>query len=147
MKLLRLQSTDLHHLRQLNEVFSDAFEDPETHLTKKPNDLYLKNLLLKQDFIALAAIEDGEVLGGLVAYVLEKYEQARSEIYIYDLAVAEPFRRRGIAKSLIQYLKKLAKEIGVWVIFVQADQEDTPAIRLYESYGKKEEPFHFDILP
>lgn len=30
----------------------------------------------------------GEAVGGLAAYELKKFEQARSEIHLYDLAVA-----------------------------------------------------------
>jgi hypothetical protein len=28
---------------------------------------------------------------------------------------------------------------------VQADRQDAPAIALYESFGAKESPYHFDI--
>jgi aminoglycoside 3-N-acetyltransferase I len=38
-------------------------------------------------------------VGGLIAYELEKFERARSELYIYDLAVAEDHRRRGVATA------------------------------------------------
>lgn len=86
------------------------------------------------------------MVGGLVAYVLEKYEHERSEIYIYDLAVDEPARRQGIARQLIQELRAIAWELDAWIIFVQADRVDTPAIKLYQSMGAQEEPFHFDIL-
>jgi aminoglycoside 3-N-acetyltransferase I len=60
--------------------------------------------------IALAALKHSMVVGGLVAYQFQKFEQERSEIYIYDLAVAEAPRRRGIATALIEELKKLAAE-------------------------------------
>ncbi|MDF3821060.1 AAC(3)-I family aminoglycoside N-acetyltransferase [Leptospira sp. 96542] len=145
LRYIRLQNTDIELLRKLNEVFADAFEDSETHLSNQPSDDYLRTLLSKKDFITLVALDREHIMGGLVAYVLEKYEQARSEIYIYDLAVAEKYRRRGIARSLIQELKMIAKEIGAYVIFVQADKVDLPAVRLYESMGIKEEPYHFDI--
>jgi aminoglycoside 3-N-acetyltransferase I len=141
----RLEPADLRLFRKLNEVFAAAFEDPETHLSKKPSDRYLLSLLADRHFIALAALRGGEVVGGLVAYVLEKYEQERSEVYLYDLAVAEPFRRQGIATMLIGALKPIARDSGAWVIFVQADRADRPAIELYESMGVGEEPFHFDI--
>lgn len=68
-----------------------------------------------------------------------------SEIYIYDLAVAEAYRRRGVATSLIRALGKIAKQRGAWVMFVQADRTDPPAIRLYESLGTREDVHHFDI--
>nr|WP_017324751.1 GNAT family N-acetyltransferase [Synechococcus sp. PCC 7336] len=57
--------------------------------------------------IALAALKHGEVVGGLAAYELQKFEQERSEIYIYDLAVSAAHRREGIATALIQELKSI----------------------------------------
>jgi aminoglycoside 3-N-acetyltransferase I len=110
-----------------------------------PSDAYLRALLAKPTFIALAATRGDAVVGGLAAYVLEKFEQARSEIYIYDLAVAEAHRRKGVATGLIRALQGIAKERGAYVIFVQADYGDDPAIRLYESLGVREEVLHFDI--
>lgn len=140
-----LKPTDVALLKELNEVFADAFDDHETHLSKPPTDRYLKALLSKSHVIVFVARYEQKVVGGLFAYVLEKYEQERSEVYLYDLAVDAHFRRQGIARHLIEALRLRAKEIGAHVIFVQADREDIPAIKLYESLGTPEEPFHFDI--
>ena len=74
-----------------------------------------------------------------------KFEQERSEIYIYDLAVAAPHRRQGIATALIQELQKIAEVRGAYVIFVQADIGDEPAIALYTKLGIREDVLHFDI--
>lgn len=41
----------------------------------------------------------------------------------------------------------VVKARGAWVIYVQADRGDEPAIRLYESLGVREEILHFDISP
>lgn len=86
-----------------------------------------------------------ELVGGLVAYELTKLERARSEIYIYDLAVAETHRRQGIATALIERLRELARERGAWVLYVQADQGDEPAVALYQKMGTREDVMHFDI--
>ena len=95
----------------------------------------------------MVALKNGEVIGGLAAYELKKFEQDRSEIYIYDLAVAVHVQRNGIATCLIEYLKKIADNRGTYVIFVQADTgpEDKPAIELYKKLGNCEEVLHFDI--
>ena len=85
------------------------------------------------------------MVGGLAAYVLPKFEQERSEVYIYDLAVAEPHRRQGIATALIRELQAVAATRGAWVIYVQADHGDDPAITLYAGLGTREEVLHFDI--
>jgi aminoglycoside 3-N-acetyltransferase I len=141
-----LAPADLALMRELLAVFGEAFGEIDTYQRATPDDAYLRALLGKPHFIALAALtESGAVVGGLAAYELEKFEQARSEIYIYDLAVAEPHRRRGIATGLIRALQAIGRARGAYVIFVQADPPDAPAIRLYESLGTREEVLHFDI--
>ena len=81
----------------------------------------------------------------LAAYELKKFEQERSEIYIYDLAVAAGHRRRGVATALIRELQRIGTERGAYVIFVQADPPDAPAVALYSKLGVREDVLHFDI--
>ncbi|HVK80669.1 MAG TPA: GNAT family N-acetyltransferase, partial [Verrucomicrobiae bacterium] len=99
------------------------------------------------DSLAPISFRDGEIVGALVAYELVKFEQARGEIYIYDLAVSETYRRQGIATALIQRLREIATERGAWVLYVQADYGDEPAIALYTKLGRREDVMHFDIDP
>jgi aminoglycoside 3-N-acetyltransferase I len=145
LDIIRIGRAELPLMRALNAVFAEAFEDPGSYSGAAPDDAYLQRLLAKPHVIPLAAVSQERVVGGLVAYELEKFEQARSEIYIYDLAVAEAFRRRGVATALIRRLQAIAAERGAWVIFVQADHGDDPAIALYERLGVREEVLHFDI--
>ena len=142
-----LTAKDLPVARGLLALFGAAFEDADTYGSAPPSDAYLAKLLAREHFIAIAAIEAGEVVGGLVAYELQKIEQERSEIYIYDLAVAEAARRRGIATAVIQRLREIAVLRGSWVIYVQADYGDEPAIALYTKLGRREDVMHFDIAP
>jgi len=141
----QLRSNDLAQFRELMKVFADAFEDPRAYQDAPPSDAYLQRLLSKPTVIALGAEVDGAIVGGLVAYVLEKFERERSEIYIYDLAVAASHRRLGIARDLILQLKRIAADLGAYVIYVQADLVDDPAIQLYTSLGTREDVLHFDI--
>jgi ribosomal protein S18 acetylase RimI-like enzyme len=142
----RLGPRDIAASRGLLALFGEAFDERRAYCGKQPDDSYLSGLLARDDFIALVCeAEDGEPLGGLCAYVLPKFEQARSEIYIYDLAVAEPYRRRGIATALISSLGELAEQVGAHAVFVQADAEDAEAIALYEKHGPREEVLHFDV--
>ncbi len=140
-----LSVTDVPRLKELLQVFGEAFEDLPTYQGAVPSDAYLESLLGQSHFVALVALDEDRVIGGLAAYVLDKFEQERKEVYIYDLAVASRYRRQGIATGLINNLKRIARERGAYVIFVQADPGDIPAIRLYESLGTKEDVHHFDI--
>ncbi len=140
-----LSAADVPVLKSLLWVFGEAFREPDTYQGAVPSDAYLEALLRKPHFIALVALHGDEVVGGIAAYELEKFEQARSEVYIYDLAVLEGHRRRGVATGLLRALGELAKGRGAYVMFVQADRGDDPAIRLYESLGTREDVHHFDI--
>ena len=140
-----LRSPDLGTFKKLLKVFGEAFDEKATYQDKVPSEAYLKSFLDKEHVIALVALKDNKVVGGLVAYVLEKFEQNRREIYIYDLAVDEKHRRQKVATQLILELKKIAKKLKAYVIYVQADPVDPPAMKLYESLGTKESVFHYDI--
>jgi aminoglycoside 3-N-acetyltransferase I len=144
-EIRRLGPDELPLMRQLNELFAEAFDDRDSYASRPPDDDYLRRLLTRDNVLALAALAEGDVVGGLVAYELPKFEQARSEIYIYDLAVSESHRRRGIATALIEHLRAIAVRREAWVIYVQADYGDDPAISLYEKLGVREEVLHFDI--
>ncbi len=136
---------DVDLLQTLNRLFAEAFEDPESYRGAPPDSAYLRSLLAGDTFIAVVAVDEGAVVGGLAAYELRKFEQRRSEVYIYDLAVAETHRRQGIATALIEALKGEAARRGAWVIYVQADHGDDPAIELYTKMGVREDVLHFDI--
>ena len=134
-------------MEALLATFGEAFDDVDTYTGNQPSVDYLRRLLGSDYFIALAALKNGEVIGGIAAYELKKFEQERSEIYIYDLAVVAAYRREGVATALIEELKKIAAARGAYVIFVQADTaiEDEPAIALYTKLGLREDVLHFDI--
>ena len=144
-RIAQLTPSDIPALKALLKVFGEAFQDTEAYGRAVPSDAYLQSLLTRPHFIVLVATNDNEVIGGPAAYELDKFEQDRREIYIYDLAVSERHRRKGIATRLIGELRRMASRRNAYVIFVQADREDIPAIRLYESLGTKEEVLHFDI--
>ena len=141
----RLGLTDVSLFRKLNVLFGEAFADVETYTASPPSEEYLRDLLARDHVIPVVALAGEDVLGGLVAYELEKFEKARREVYIYDLAVAEAHRRQGIATALIAHLREIASQRGAYVVYVQADYGDNPAIALYEKLGAREEVLHFDI--
>lgn len=142
----QLTPADVDTLKDLLRVFGEAFEDVETYQGAVPSNDYLRSLLAAPHFIVVVARHGDQVIGGLAAYELSKFERERREIYIYDLAVAQEHRRKGVARALIGTLKQIAKARQAYVIYVQADRGDGPAIALYESCGTREDVHHFDIL-
>lgn len=140
----RLGPDDLAEMAAANRLFAEVF-GKEGYQGPLASSGHLRRLLEDDKFIALTADVDGELAGALAAYELVKFEADRSEIYIYDLAVLESHRRRGVATALIEALQPIAKAKGAWVIYVQADPPDAPAVALYDKLGVREEVYHFDI--
>lgn len=145
MDIHPLDPQALDDYRAMLDLFGAVFEDPDSYCTRQPDDDYIGRLLANEHFLALVAKVDGRIVGALAGYVLPKFEQARSEFYLYDLAVDEGYRRQGVATALIGQAVELMKARGVWVMFVQADHGDDPAIALYTRLGVREDVMHFDI--
>ncbi|PTL38064.1 AAC(3)-I family aminoglycoside 3-N-acetyltransferase [Alkalicoccus saliphilus] len=143
----RLKSTSrgLKQVRELNELYAEAFDEKEMYLENKPSDEYVLKQLAKKDIIVCTALSGEQVVAGLTAYVMDKLERETCEIYIYDLAVDAKFRRKKIATHLLEFLIKEAQKLEASAVFIQAEAEDEPAVALYESMGEREVAYHYDI--
>ncbi len=73
--------------------------------------------------------EDGEIVG----YVGMRF--VMDEGYIYNVAVKESHRRRGIAKALLEKLDDLAAELELSFVSLEVRESNTAAISLYEQLG------------
>lgn len=144
-EIIRVDENHLADYHGLMAVFAEAFDDQDNYVKKVPGEDYLRALLRDQSFFLLVARHEGEVIAGLTAYELRKFERETSEIYIYDLAVSPLYRKQGVATALIERMRGYAQEVGAWVVCIQADKGDTPAVKLYSKLGTYEEVLHFDI--
>ncbi len=150
MQVRRLGAGDLVAFRAMNHLFADVFGELENYSHRQPDDAYAESLLERSEVLLLIAEEEGRVTGAIGGYILPKFEQQRSELFIYDLAVAKDRRREGIASAMIETCRAIARSEGCWTIFVQADvfPEDEPARALYRRFAREEiKAHHFDIAP
>ena len=146
----RLGAGDVADFRAMNEVFSDVFGEPENYADQKPDDDYCEAWLANPNNVAIVATAGSKMIGAIGGYVLPKFEQARSECYVYDLAVREETRRLGVATALIEEMRRIARKAGAWTVFIQAEtiEEDEPARLLYRKLSHSEiMAHHFDIEP
>jgi len=144
LRISALGPADLGAMRSLIALFADAFEAPE-RADCAPSDAWLVQGLAQPHIIVRVAYAGETLAGGLVAYSLHKLEQEAPEIYLYDLAVAEAFRRRGVATALLKVLQAESLARGAASLFVQADGDDAAAIALYARHGSGERVHHFDL--
>ena len=90
----QLKITDLSLFRQMILLFGEVFEEP----VQIPADEYLTLLLKKKSFAAFVAVNEGEVVGGVVGGItvheMPGYYSEISELYIYDLAVSPQLAKK-----------------------------------------------------
>ena len=139
----RLAVADIEVARTLFATMARVFATPAEALS----DAYLTRLLDRDDFWALAAVVDGQLVGGLTAHTLPLTRAEVSEVFIYDIAVVPDWQRHGVGRQLISTLRSQAAAAGISVVFVPADNEDTHALGFYEALGGVPAPvtiFTFD---
>ena len=90
--------------------------------------------LASRDHHLLVAYEDGTPVG-FVSGVETTHPDKGTEMFLYELAVAEPFQGRGIGKALVLALVDLARRRGCYGMFVLTDQDNVAALATYESAG------------
>jgi aminoglycoside 3-N-acetyltransferase I len=141
IKIKRLDTGDVALLQQLIQLFREVFEREE-EIDAEPG--YLSHLLRNNTFVAVAALLNDKVIGGLTAYELPMYYSASSEMFIYDVAVSTEYQQRGIGKQLLTALKKYCQQQNILEIFVAAHAEDTHALEFYQATGGvAEDVVHF----
>ena len=86
------------------------------------------------------AIADGQVVGQCAA-VTYQHPDKPAEMFIDEVGVATDYRRRGIARKLLDAMLALGKSMGCEEAWVGTEHDNKPARALYESYGTKAEPF------
>jgi aminoglycoside 3-N-acetyltransferase I len=96
-----------------------------------PNQTYLKKMLNNKNLLSFIAIENNKVVGGLTAYILDRYDSEKPSAYVYDLAVLPDFQRKGFGKQLIAVITEYCKENGFYDVFVQTERDDLQAVNFY----------------
>jgi aminoglycoside 3-N-acetyltransferase I len=71
---------------------------------------YLAQWLRNPAHYLLVAEADGAIVGRLSAYALDSLDREAAAMFIYEIDVAENFRRRGAGAALIAHIKSLADE-------------------------------------
>jgi aminoglycoside 3-N-acetyltransferase I len=65
------------------------------------SDDYIDRLLSREEFWAIAAFADDQIVGGITAHTLPMTRAETSEVFIYDVAVRHDHQRKGIGRQLV----------------------------------------------
>ncbi len=89
----------------------------------------------------LIAYEDGAP-AGFVSGVELTHPDKGTEMFLYELAVDEAFRRRGIGRALVDELIGIARARGCYDLWVLTDHDNDAALATYRTTGTTDESSH-----
>jgi ribosomal protein S18 acetylase RimI-like enzyme len=82
----------------------------------------------------------GDTPAGFVTGVELTHPDKGTEMFLYELGVAQAHRRRGIGKALVEALARLAREAGCYGMWVLTDEDNRAALATYQAAGAAREP-------
>ena len=116
----------------------DAHVAAAEHLFDGPVDAGAAGRFLSEPGHHLLVAYEEERPVGFVSGVELTHPDKGTEMFLYELAVDEPFRRRGIGRALVAALDVLARERGCYGMFVLTDDDNVAARATYSSAGGRE---------
>jgi ribosomal protein S18 acetylase RimI-like enzyme len=115
------------HRRGAVIAAADLFDDP-------PQQDAARRFVDEPGHHLLIAYVDDEPVG-LVSGVETTHPDKGTEMFLYELGVEEPYRRRGIATALVDALKRLAQDRGCYGMWVGVDRGNEAALATYRGAG------------
>ncbi|MBX7169820.1 MAG: GNAT family N-acetyltransferase [Pyrinomonadaceae bacterium] len=131
-QIKRLTSNEVFLAKELAKMFGFT-EGSKNQFFASEN--YVRQMLEKEDFHVIVALENNKLIGGLTAYEMKMFKRETTEMFLYEIEVAENYRQKGVGKGLIEFLKEICTTKGIVEMFVGTEKDNFPAKKLYSATG------------
>jgi ribosomal protein S18 acetylase RimI-like enzyme len=138
---LEVRPVEEEHLRKIFDASQEAFRDHWGYREETWEEFqgWMKDPTFNPEIWKIAW--DGDQVAGIVMNYVnenENKEYDRKRGYTENISVGRPWRKRGLAKSLIVQSMKMFKEMGFTQTALGVDAENTSgALFLYQNCGYK----------
>ena len=124
-----IRNATIDDLSSLHKIESECFTDDA--FTKNQLEYCLKS----SDFVTLAALLDGEIIG----FITGSMETLAGETsgHIYTLDIKQRQRKKGFGGKLLDAFESALAEKGVRIIFLEVRVDNIPARKLYSKHDYK----------
>lgn len=85
----------------------------------------------------LAAFDEDEPVGQLIAYELIRRHGDGRMMFVYEIGVRADYRRRGVGRGLFESLRALCSERSISRAFLMTNESNPAAMAFYESLGAR----------
>lgn len=123
MEIRRLNGDDVEKVIDMVEKFRSVIT------TKKKIIEFLSN---NKNYI-VACLDNEKIVGFVLGYELQRYDNQNNMIYIHEVNVLSEYRRQGIGKKMMNELKKLCKNNYLSKMFLITRKTNLSAVNLYKA--------------
>jgi ribosomal protein S18 acetylase RimI-like enzyme len=125
MDVRRLGPEDAGEILRASDLFDEA-----------PDPMAVQSYLGDDRNVVLLAYDGRQIVGFLRGTELRQLKSERRQMFLYEIEVAEGYRRQGIGRQLVQRLLRHCTDRGFEEVFVFTDDPANKAAeRLYRSTG------------
>lgn len=119
---IQIEKMNLNHLNELQEILISDFDDFWSFST-------LKEELENENSSYIIGKIHNEIIG--FAGLKMIFDQAD----IMNIVIKKTYRNQGIGTLLLENLILLAKDLNISTLFLEVNEQNKPAIHLYEKLG------------
>ncbi len=129
---IRIEELKYEDLEQYKELIDDCFGESNAIEYYKTN--YTKN----ENYAILVAKSNNIIVGSITLYKIDLFTFSfQPAIEVFNVAVLKEYRRNNIAKKLLEYTIKYAKDNNYKSIYLTCLSDAYEAHKLYEGAGLK----------
>lgn len=119
---IKIEKMNLNHLNELQEILISDFDDFWSFST-------LKEELENENSSYIIGKINNEIIGFAGLKII--FYQAD----IMNIVIKKTYRNQGIGTLLLENLILLAKDLNISTLFLEVNEQNKPAIHLYEKLG------------
>lgn len=119
---IKIEKMNLNHLNELHEILISDFDDFWSFST-------LKEELENENSSYIIGKINNEIIGFAGLKII--FEQAD----IMNIVIKKTYRNQGVGTLLLENLILLAKDLNISTLFLEVNEQNKPAIHLYEKLG------------
>ncbi len=148
MKIKRLQPDDKTLAEKAIRILKTDGNPPATNIHSYA---YVGNFLNNHKNYFIVATENGNPIGFVLAYEIDRLDRPEPMILFYEVSVLENARRQGVAKAMIGLLKTICRERNIMKMWVLTNEANRAAMRTFVSTGgrrgEEDDMIMFSYLP
>lgn len=125
---MEIKILDGKDLKEINEIIKYKYSENNY-------DYNITNFLKNESSFVIYSSFNNEFCGYLIGFKLERLDNNKNMIFLYEIEVVEQFRKNGIGTNMVKFMIDSIRDQDTTKVFVITNKSNTAAMKLYEGCG------------